>query len=225
MPSPLPPTTTASSRRHPGPPLGWLGVIYTGLFLAGFYPGFWRGPVFPPAECAVECHYRVLSEQIVGGVAGAPLSSFGAAVPLGIFSATIASRFRFQGIRAAGPNISFFGGLATVSNMMVSSGLLWTMSHADTAQDPSLIQALYRFGSALGGVGFSAPFGLLIMGIAITAGFGRLLRPWPIAVGVVIAVAGEPYSGCSPGGFASGLDTGGSWSSMFARRIRSEYVA
>jgi hypothetical protein len=65
------------------------------------------------------------------------------------------------------------------------------MSHADTAQDPSLIQALYRFDFALGGVGFSVPFGLLIMGIAITAGFGRLLPRSLIAVGVIIAVAGE----------------------------------
>jgi hypothetical protein len=116
---------------------------------------------------------------------------FGAAVPLGIFSATIASRFRFLGIWAAGPNIAFFGGLATVSNMMVSSALLWAMSHGDTAHDPPLIQVLYRFDFALGGAGFSVPFGLLLMGIAITAGFGRLLPRWLIVTGIAIALAGE----------------------------------
>ena len=36
MPSPLPPAS--NSRRHPVPPLGWLGVTYMGIFLTGLYP-------------------------------------------------------------------------------------------------------------------------------------------------------------------------------------------
>jgi hypothetical protein len=190
MPSPLPPTS--SSRRHPGPPLGWLGVIYTGLFLAGLYPVtiFGGRPYFPVPSAplnAITEFFQLRSPAVLL----CAFLQFGAAVPLGIFSATIASRFRFLGIRAAGPSIAFFGGLATVSNMMVSSSLLWAMSYADTARDPTLIQALYRFDFALGGVGFSVPFGLLLMGIAITAGFMRLLPRWLIVFGVIIAAAGE----------------------------------
>jgi hypothetical protein len=37
----------------------------------------------------------------------------GAAVPLGIFTATVASRLRFAGIRAAGNDIASFGGFLT----------------------------------------------------------------------------------------------------------------
>ena len=190
MPSPLPPTS--SSRPHPGPPLGWLGVIYMGLFLAGLYPVTILGgrPYFPVPSAplnAITEFFQVRSSAVLL----CAFLQFGAAVPLGIFSATIASRFRFLGIRAAGPGITFFGGLAAASNMMVSSSLLWAMSHADTAHDPTLIQALHRFDFALGGAGFSVPFGLLVMGIAITAGFGRLLPRWLIVIGVIIAVAGE----------------------------------
>jgi hypothetical protein len=35
---------------------------------------------------------------------------FGAAIPLGIFTATMVSRLQFLGVRAAGAQIGFFGG-------------------------------------------------------------------------------------------------------------------
>ena len=190
MPSPLPPTS--SSQRHAGPPLGWLGVIYMALFLAGLYPvtSFGGRPYFPLPSASVDVIAEFFQLRSSAVLLCAFLQ-FGAALPLGIFSATIASRFRYLGIRAAGPSIAFFGGLATVSNMMVSSSLLWAMSYADTAHDPTLIQALYHFDFALGGVGFSVPFGLLLMAIAITAGFARLLPRWLIVIGVILAAVGE----------------------------------
>lgn len=190
MPTLSPPTS--SSQRHPGPPLGWLGMIYMGLFLAGLYPVtiFGGRPYFPlpsaPLNALTE-FFQVKSSAVLL----CAFLQFGAAVPLGIFSATIASRFRFLGIRAAGPSIAFFGGLATVSNMVVSSSLLWAMGYPDTARDPALIQALYRFDFALGGAGFSVPFGLLLMGTAITAGLRQLLPRWLVVIGLVLAVAGE----------------------------------
>src|SRR5215469_332964 len=192
MPSPLPSTPSPSARRHPGPSLGWLGVIYMGLFLAGLYPVtiFGGRPYFPVPSAplnAITEFFQVRSHAVLL----CAFLHFGAAIPLGIFAATIASRFRFLGIRAAGPSIAFVGGLATVSNMMVSSSLLWAMSYADLAHDSTLIHALYRFDFALGGAGFSVPFGLLVMGIAITAGFARLLPRWLIVCGVIVAVAGE----------------------------------
>jgi len=99
-----------------------------------------------------------------------------AAIPLGIFTATIVSRLRFLGVRAAGTEIAFFGGLATALNMMASSSVLWTMSYPGIAQEPALLQALYRLTFALGGPGFSVPFGLLIAGVSVTAGFKSYCR-------------------------------------------------
>src|SRR5215472_9499299 len=75
--------------------------------------------------------------------------------------------------------------------MIVSSSVLWAMSYPGVAQDAMLIQALYRFDFALGGPGFSVPFGLLLAGVAVTAGLGRLLPRWLVVIGLLIAVAGE----------------------------------
>jgi hypothetical protein len=48
------------------------------------------------------------------------------------------------------------------------------MAYPGVAQDPTLTQTLYRLQFALGGPGFSVPFGLLIAGVSITAGFTKL---------------------------------------------------
>src|SRR3979490_3295114 len=44
---------------------------------------------------------------------------------------------------------------------------------------------------ALGGPGFSVPFGLLLAGIAVTGGLSRSLPKWLAILGVVLAVIGE----------------------------------
>jgi hypothetical protein len=75
--------------------------------------------------------------------------------------------------------------------MMVSSSALWTMSSPGIAQDSTLLLALYRFSFALGGPGFSVPFGLLIAGVSVTAGLSKLLPKWLVIAGLVIAVIGE----------------------------------
>ncbi len=180
------------ARRHPGPPAGWLALVYMGLFLAGLYPVtiFGGQPYFPPPSAPLEA-IPAFFQSRSSAVLLCAFFQFGAAIPLGIFAATVASQLRFLGIRAAGAYIAFFGGIATAINMMVSSSLLWAMSYPGVAQDATLIQALYRFDFALGGPGFSVPFGLLIAGIAVTAGIGRLLPRWLVVVGLLIAVAGE----------------------------------
>ena len=192
MASPHAPSPQATSRRHQGPPLGWLAVISLGLFLAGLYPVtiFGGRPYFPVPSAplsAIAEFFEVKSFSVLI----CAMMQFGAAIPLGIYCATIASRFRYLGIRAAGPSIAFMGGLATTGTMLASSSLLWAMSFADTAREPVLIQALYRFNFALGGTGFSVPFGLFLLGISITAGFGRLLPRWAVVAGIMLGAAGE----------------------------------
>jgi hypothetical protein len=179
-------------RRHPGPPAGWLAVVYTGLFVAGVYPVtiFAGHPYFPPPSAPLDAITEFFQSRS-SAVLLCAFFQFGAAIPLGIFAASVANQLRFLGVRAAGAYIAFFGGIATAINMMVNSSLLWAMSYPGVAQDATLIQALYRFSFALGGPGFSVPFGLLLAGIAVTAGMGRLLPRWLVAIGVLIAVAGE----------------------------------
>jgi hypothetical protein len=116
---------------------------------------------------------------------------FGAAIPLGIFTATVVSRLQFLGVRAAGALIALFGGFATTFTMIASSSMLWTLTQPGIVQDRSLVQALYWLDQALGGTGYSVPFGLLVAGISVSAGLAKLLPKWIVIPGLLIALCGE----------------------------------
>jgi hypothetical protein len=178
--------------RHAGPPLGIVATIFVLLFCGGLYPVtvFGGSPVFPgPGESidVMSAFFRARPSAVLLCAA----LQFGAAIPLGIFTATAASRLRFLGVRAAGTDIALFGGFATAINMMASASVLWAMSYPGIAQDPAVLQALYRLTFALGGPGFSVPLGLLIAGVSITAGFAKLLPKWIVVLGIVLAAIGE----------------------------------
>ena len=188
----IPSSITKRRVLHAGPPLGIVATVFVLLFLAGLYPvtAFGGRPFFPgPGESidVIAAFFRARPSAVLLCAA----LQFGAAIPLGIFTATVVSRLRFLGVRAAGADIALFGGFATAIIMMVSSSILWTMSYPGIAQDSTLLQALYRLSFALGGPGFSVPFGLLIAGISVTAWFGKLLPKGLVITGVVIAVIGE----------------------------------
>ena len=179
--------------RHNGPPLGWLAVAYTVLFNAGLWfvvsfsavkPHF-PGPWEPPGTIV-----SYFQEHASAALMCA-FFHFGAAIPLGIFTATAVSRLRFLGVRAAGPYIALFGGLATSFNIMVSSFALWAMAYPGIAQDGAVLRGLYYFMFACGGVGFSVPLGLLVAGVSVSAGFARLLPKWIVAFGIILAIVGE----------------------------------
>jgi hypothetical protein len=65
------------------------------------------------------------------------------------------------------------------------------MSYPEVAKDAGVIQAIYRIQFALGGPGFSVPFGLLIAGVSVTSWFYKLLPKWLLVFGFLIAAAGE----------------------------------
>ena len=183
---------TTTRVRHAGPSPGIVATIFVLLFIAGLYPvtAFGGKPVFPGPGDSLDLILAFFQTRASAVLLCAALQ-FGAAIPLGIFTATIVSRLRFLGVRSAGAEIAFFGGLATALNMMASSSVLWTMSYPGIAQEPALLQALYRLTFALGGPGFSVPFGLLIAGVSVTAGFNKLLPKWIVIPGLALAVMGE----------------------------------
>lgn len=181
-----------TSIRHAGPPPGILAIVFTGLFLAGLYPvTVYAGlPYFPgPSENGS----RIVSyfQARPGAVLLCAFFHFGAAIPLGLFTATVVSRLRFLGVRAAGAYIALFGGFLAGFDMIASACVLWVMAHSGIAQDSALTQALYYLQYAFGGPGFSVPLGLLMAGVSVTAAFLRLLPKWLIVLGLVLAIAGE----------------------------------
>jgi hypothetical protein len=130
--------------RHPGPPLGVVATIFTILFLAGLYPVtmFGGAPYFPgPWESAstIVSFFQLRSTAVLL----CSFFHFGAAIALGIFTATVVSQLRFLGARVAGTYIALFGGLATAFNMGASASVLWVMACPGIAQDATVVQALY----------------------------------------------------------------------------------
>jgi hypothetical protein len=183
--------TSSVAQRHPSPPLGMVAIAFTVLFCAGLYPvtAFGR-PYFPGPWESVQTivsffHLRPTAVQLCA------FFQFGSAVPLGVFTATVVSRLRFLGVKAAGAYIALFGGFGAAFAIASSATVLWTMSHSGIAQDTTLTQALYFLSYGLGGPGYSVPLGLLMAGISVPLLFYRLVPRWIPILGLALAVCGE----------------------------------
>ena len=181
-----------NSGGHRGPHPGVLAIVYTLLFNAGLYQvvSLTGGPHFPgPWESseAITAYFQTYPRTVLL----CAFLQFGAAIPLGIFTATVVSRLQFLGVRAAGSYIALFGGLMTAFNMAATAFVLWVMAYPGIAEQPGVLRALYYLGFAFGGVGFSVPLGLLIAGVCIPAAFFKLLPKWLVAFGLVLAIIGE----------------------------------
>ena len=170
--------------RHAGSPLGLVPVSSFGVVI-GVAPPYFPVPSAPAAS--IESYFATHRFAILI----CAVLQFGAAIPLGIFTATVVSRLRFLGVRAAGSYIALFGGLAAAFNSIAAASVLWVMAHPGIAEDATLVRALYYLQFALGGPGYSVPLGLLLAGVSIPAGFMRLLPRWVVASGLAIAVVGE----------------------------------
>src|SRR6266568_3017005 len=101
------PSSVSNGTRHAGPPLGIVATVFVVLFLAGLYPVTMFGgqPYFPGPWESPDTIVTFFQTRSTGVLATAFLH-FGAAIPLGIFTATAVSRLQFLGVRAAGAFIA-----------------------------------------------------------------------------------------------------------------------
>jgi hypothetical protein len=184
--------STTQRIRHAGPPPGIVATIFVLLFLAGLYPVTMFGglPYFPGPWEPTDTIVAFFQARPTAVLLCAALH-FAAAIPLGIFTASVVSRLQFLGVRAAGAWIALFGGFATAFTMLASSSVLWALAQLGIAQDRTLVHAFYWLDQAFGGSGFSVPFGLLIAGISVPAAFLKLLPKWIVVSGLALAVCGE----------------------------------
>jgi hypothetical protein len=196
-------TTIQHKRGHRGPHPGALAIIYALLFNLGLYfvisfraPEHLAAsatavrPYFPgPWESAqtIAAYFQAHPHSVLM----CAFLQFGAAIPLGIFTATMVSRLRFLGVREAGPSIALFGGLMTTFNLAISALVLWVMAYPGIADESGVVRALYYIVFAVGGVGFSVPMGLLIAGISIPALMMKLLPKWLVIFGLTLGLIGE----------------------------------
>jgi len=177
---------------HPSPPLALLATVYTLLFLSSLVVAMVLagGEHFPspfgPAAASLDYFSRHGD-----AVRWSAFLQFGAAVPLGLFTATAASRLQFMGVRAAGVFIALFGGIAASAAAALSALLQWVLSAPGVAESQAAVRVLHLASFAVGGPGHVIPLGLLIAGVSITSGLGRLAPRWLMTSGLVLAVLAE----------------------------------
>jgi hypothetical protein len=149
----MPPPAQSTAPRHPGPPLLMPGGIFVALRIASFaslviMTGFAPYPIpFNPGDGSRYFVEHAKAVQIAAFI------QFGAAIPLGLFTATLASRLRFLGIEAAGVTIALFGGFAASFFLGCSALVQWVLAFPGVADDPPNARVLQLLAFATGGPG------------------------------------------------------------------------
>jgi len=176
---------------HQGPPLVVVAAVHAALVILGIaISTAMAGAGFPspftprgPSDAYFLAHpaaVRVLS-----------FFEAGAAIPLAVFTATVASRLRFLGMRVAGVHIALAGGLLASVLEASAACALWTISQPGVAETPAVTRALHLFAFAAGGPAGIATFGLLVAGASVVAGLPGLVPRWLMLFGLVISAAAE----------------------------------
>lgn len=178
--------------RFRGPSLVLLGVIHIVLFAAGLIAaGVLRhgAPYVTPFAAAETLRLSVA--QYATAVRVSSFFLFVSAVPFGIFAVTISSRLRFMGVRAAGTSIALFGGIAAAIALFLSGMAGWILSVPEVAASAQIVKAIVFLSFLSGGTFYAVGFGLLSAGVSVTSYFTKLLPKWIIALGMLVALAGE----------------------------------
>src|SRR5205823_6073173 len=84
-----------------------------------------RRPATFSGTVGIPRHHRDLLPITADAVLIGAALHFGAAIPLGIFTASAVSRLQFLGARAAGASIALFGEFAMALTMLVSLSMVW----------------------------------------------------------------------------------------------------
>jgi hypothetical protein len=194
---PLSPQPKAELTRHASPHLGAVAVVYVVLKIASVVPVSAFGMPFgvkPPFFPALNASITEVANYFAGHAHAVLICSFlqfGAAIPFGVVTAAVVSRFRFLGAKAAGIYIALFGGFMAAQDEAISAAALWVLGHPIFSQVPAFAQMLHYLAVALGGPGFTVPQGLLMAGISVVGAFMKVLPKWIVVLGLVLAVMGE----------------------------------
>jgi hypothetical protein len=173
--------------RHAGPPLLLPAIIYTLLMIAGAIL-LGRGYAAAQGSAQRAAIYAATAGSTIGW---GSFFELGSAVPLGIFAATLVSRLRFHGVRAAGGTIALFGGVGAMVMLFMSALGGWSMTRPGVAGSAEAVAVLRALGFASAGPGFAVLMGLFVAGASITSGLHRLVPSWVMVLGLVVAAAGE----------------------------------
>jgi hypothetical protein len=177
--------------RHRGPSLLAVAIVFALLFVASVAGSMvMAGGDHYPSPYQAEALSSIYFTEHANAVRLNAFLQFGAAVPLGIFTATAVSRLRFLGVRAAGADIAYFGGIAASVMAALAALVMWMISWPEIASSP-MAHVLHVAAFAIGGPGHVVPLGLLIAGVSVAGGVVRLLPSWLTWFGIVVAALAE----------------------------------
>jgi hypothetical protein len=178
--------------RHKGPNPGIIAIIYVTLFITSLvaFAILSHGSGFPmpfgPLEKA-----QYIYQQFPDAIRLNAILQFGAAIPLGLFTASVTSRLNFLGVNVTGVSIALFGGIAASVFITISSLCSWVLSQPGIVNDLSVMHTVQLFGFASGGVAHVVVLGLLMAGISVPGLFGKLIPKWVAWLGLVLAGIAE----------------------------------
>ena len=157
--------------RHPSPPLALVAGVHLALFVAALAvtAALAGGAVFPsPFDPPRALAYFQAHPAAVR------VGSFflcGAAIPLGVFAATVASRLTFLGVRVAGVSIGSLGGAGAAWLLLLSGLCMWALGQPGLG--PDAVRVLHLLAFASGGPGFVMAFGIFVLGVSLAGGLTR----------------------------------------------------
>jgi hypothetical protein len=175
--------------KHASPPLPLVAGVHLALFVAALAvtAALAGGAVFPsPFDPARGLAYF----QAHAGAAR--VGSFflcGAAIPLGVFAATAASRLTFLGVRVAGVSIGLLGGVGAAWLLLLSGLCMWALGQPGLGSEA--VRVLHLLAFASGGPGFVLAFGIFVLGVSLAGGLTRNLPRGLMWFGVVVGVLAE----------------------------------
>ena len=178
--------------RFRGPSLILLATVHILVFVAGLVAsatlrhGASYVTPFAPAE-----QVRLFFAESPTAVRVSNFFLFASAVPFGIFAVTTVSRLRFMGVRAAGTNITFLGGLIATIALILSGIMGWVLSVPEVSASAQVVKAIFYLCFLFGGTVYAVGFGLLAAGVSVTSYFMRLLPRWMVVLGMLLAITGE----------------------------------
>ncbi|HMI86639.1 MAG TPA: hypothetical protein VK550_21245, partial [Polyangiaceae bacterium] len=125
--------------RHRGPSLLAVSIVFALLFVGSIVGSIAvGGGEHYPSPYQAEALSSIYFTEHANAVRLSAFLAFGAAVPLGIFTATAVSRLRFLGVKVAGCDIAFFGGLAASVMAALAALVMWTISWPEIAASPTV---------------------------------------------------------------------------------------
>jgi hypothetical protein len=170
-----------------------LSIVFTALFVGSVVAtAVMTGGGHVPSPFDAESRARTFFASYAGAAHLGAFLQLGAAILLGLFTATAVSRLRFLGVKAAGVDIALFGGFTAAILSAGSALVQWAVAQSGIAvtgtADLRTFQVLFF---ALGGPGTVAGAGLLAAGVSVSGALAGLLPRWLMWFGLVLAALAE----------------------------------